>query len=229
MEINENVKAALIGLDLADGASMTDIRTRYLDLTSMNKFEQIFISDDKLKKEFVKYHTAYITLIKNFSSVEFDSESDMGFYPTDHVFHLHLNQGIYHMINLNYIKAGEKFQQAYNIDSQNITVKLYMGLLLLKRKNYYAAEKYFREATKLDNNSDDAWFYLGECYFKAGELKKAIPMYETAKRINPGRHEIAFRLQEIFEKLGMKVNAKRYGSKRESVLGKIIKKFTGGA
>jgi tetratricopeptide (TPR) repeat protein len=226
METIESVKAALIALELKDGASMPEIRGQYIELTSQAKFRGVIISDEKLKKEFLKYQVAYITLIKHYSREEFDSEFDMGYYPADQVFHLQLNQGIYHVLNQNYIKASEKFQQAFKIDGRNITVLLYMGLLLLKRKNYYAAVKYFNDAARIDSNCEDAWFYLGECYFKAGEFKKALPMYETAKNLNPGLTEIAPRLKEINEKLAAKARVKK--APGESLLAKILKKLSGG-
>jgi tetratricopeptide (TPR) repeat protein len=219
----ETGKVAHVTLGLKEGAPMSEIRAQYLDKTSQGKFRCVIIGDEHLMDEFVRYHEAYVTLGKRHAGTGSSLESDLSYYPTDQVFQLHLNQGIYYVLRQNYIKAGEKFQDAYKINSQDTTVLLYMGFLLMKRKNYYAAEKYLKIAVKIDQDCDDAWFYLGECYYKAGELRKALSMYETAKILNPGRSEIAVRMKEIREKAGGKPGK----AKKDSFLASIIKKMIG--
>jgi len=206
----ESVKAALIALDLYDGAPISEVRTRYLDKTSKEKFQNNILLDDYLQKEFDNFHRSYVTLVKHME--ESDENKDMEYYPPDQVFQFHFNQGIHYFINQNYIKAGEKFQQAYKINNKNIGVLLYLGYLLLKRKNYYAAEKYFKEVVSIDKNNDDAWFYLGECYLMAKELRKALSMFETCKTLNPGRHEVAFKIKDIKDMIA----GKHIGSKKKS-------------
>jgi tetratricopeptide (TPR) repeat protein len=219
MVMNESIKAALIALDLKEGVTMTEIRAQYLDKTSQQKFRGVIESDEQLKKEFVKYHNAYITLTRHYA--ESDSAAELEFYPPDQVFRIHLNQGIYHLLNQNYLKAGEKFQAAHKIDALDKTALLYLGILLLKRKNYYAAEKYFKDVVKSERGDDDGWFYLGECYMKAGEHRKAKPMYETARNLNPSRIEIASRLKEINEALGIKP------VRKQSFLRNVIERIIG--
>jgi tetratricopeptide (TPR) repeat protein len=219
----EAVKVAYVTLGLKEGAPMSEIRAQYLDKTSQGKFRCVIVGDEHLRDEFVRYHEAYVTLGKHHAETGSALEPDLSLYPTDQVFQLHLNQGTYYILRQNYIKAGEKFQDAYKINNQDTTVLLYMGFLLMKRKNYYAAEKYLKIAVKNDQNCDDAWFYLGECYHKAGELRKALSMYETAKILNPGRSEIAVRMKEIKEKTGGKTGK----AKKDSFLARIIKKMIG--
>ncbi|MGD2087511.1 MAG: tetratricopeptide repeat protein [Candidatus Aminicenantes bacterium] len=202
IETDESVREALLTLDLERGATITEIRGQYLGKTSRDKFQQGVLVEEHLQKEFDKYHRAYVTLAKHLS--EEDQTSDLQYYPSDQVFQFHFNQGVHYFIHRNYIKAGKKFQEAYKINNTSIPVLLYLGLLLLKRKNPYAAEKYFKEVVQLDQNNDDAWFYLGESYLNAGELRKALTMFETAKTLNPGRHEVAFRIKEIKNKLKVK-------------------------
>ena len=216
MEMNESVKAALIALDLREGATMNEVRAQYVEKTSANRFAWIFINDERLKKEFLKYHTAYLTLVRFYMENEGSAQFNILDYPRDQVLRIHINQGVYHMINQKYLNAGEKFQEAYAVDNKNVTVLLYLGYLLLKRKSYVAAEKYFKDITNIEKDFDDAWYYLGECYFKAGELKKALPMYNTAKLLNPQRSEIAFRIKEINEKLGLMPNGRGNSKTRKS-------------
>ena len=198
-ETDESVREALLTLDLEQGATITEIRAQYLEKTGRDKFQQGVLVDEHQQKEFDKYHSTYVTLAKHLS--EGDQASDLQYYPPDQVFQFHFNQGVHYFIHQNYIKAGEKFHEAYKIDRTSIPVLLYLGFLLLKRKNSYAAEKYFKEAVQLDQDNEDAWFYLGESYLEAGELRKALTMFETTKTLNPGRHEVAFRINEIRDRL----------------------------
>ena len=195
IEKDESVKAALIALELYDGATISEVRGQYLDKTAKEKFQNSILLEDFLQKEFDNYHRAYVTLLKHYE--ENANTSDLEYYPPDQIFQFHFNQGVHYFINQNYIKAGEKFQEAYKINNKSIGVLLYLGYLLLKRKNYYAAEKYFKEVVGIDKNNDDAWFYLGECYLLANEPRKALNMFETCKALNPGRHEVAFKIKEI--------------------------------
>jgi tetratricopeptide (TPR) repeat protein len=221
IETDESVLEALITLDVEKGATITEVRAQYLEKTSRDKFQHGVLVDEHLQKEFDKYHRAYVTLAKHLSEV--DQASDLQYYPPDQVFQFHFNQGVHYFIHQNYIKAGEKFQEAYKIDNNSIPVLLYLGLLLLKRKNSYAAEKYFKEAVQIDQDNDDAWFYLGESYLEAGELRKAQTMFETVKTLNPGRHEVAFKIKEIMERL----KVKSIKAKKPSTLKRFFKKLGG--
>jgi len=221
IETDESVKDALFTLDVVTGATITEIRGQYLEKTSRDKFQQSILVDEYLQKEFDKYHRAYVTLAKHLS--QGDQTSDLQFYPPDQVFQFHFNQGVHYFIHKNYIKAGEKFQEAYKIDNTSTPVLLYLGFLLLKRKNAYAAEKYFKEAVQFDQNNEDAWFYLGESYFEAGELRKALTMFETTKKLNPGRHEVAFRIKEIKDRL----EEKSTKDKKPSIIQRLFKKLSG--
>jgi tetratricopeptide (TPR) repeat protein len=221
IETDESVREALINLDLDRKATITEIRAQYLEKTSRDKFQHGVLVDDSLQKEFDKYHIAYVTLVKHLA--QGDNASDLQYYPPGQVFQFHFNQGVHYFIHRDYIKAGEKFQEAYKIDKTSVPVLLYLGFLLLKRKNVYAAEKYFKEAVQFDQENDDAWFYLGESYLEAGELRKALTMYETAKKLNPGRHEVAFKIKEIMDRL----KVKSIKTKKPSVMQRIFKKLSG--
>jgi len=180
-------------LGIKQGVTLTEVRSAYLNKTSQKQFSNIFISNDEIVDEFKRYHAAYVQITRDFSDSV--NTEDLNLYPPDQVFKLILNQGIYFMINGNFVKAGEKFQQAYSINKENESVLIYLGILLLKRKNYYAAEKYFLEAIKINKENDDIWIFLGDVYLKAGKKAKALTMYETAKKLNPLRVEIGERIK----------------------------------
>ena len=219
LETDESVREALITLALDRKATITEIRAQYLEKTSRDKFQHRVLVDDSLQKEFEKYHIAYVTLVKHLS--QGDNASDLQYYPPGQVFQFHFNQGVHYFIHRDYIKAGEKFREAYKIDKTSVPVLLYLGFLLLKRKNVYAAEKYFKEAVQFDQDNDDAWFYLGESYLEAGEIRKALVMFETAKKLNPGRHEVASRIKEIMERL----KVKSIKTKKPSVIQRLFGKL----
>jgi tetratricopeptide (TPR) repeat protein len=221
---NKSKKDALIVLGLGDDASVTEIRAEYLDKTMQPKFKRVLSSEEEhLQEEFLKYYTAYVTLMKLYSQSGADVVADMALYPPDQVFQFHYNQGVYLYIKENYLKAGEKFQEAYNLNPAHPTLLLYLGILLLKRNSYYPAEKYFKDAVKIDKNNDDAWFFLAESYLKAGEHRKALTMYETAKNINPGRTEVAYKIRDIKQLLTEKAK----GGKKKSFISRLLKKLAG--
>ena len=223
MELDESVRAAFIALDLEATTSVTEIRAQYLDKTSQEKFQGTIMTDEYLQKEFDKYYKAYVTLLKELA--ESDKAEDLEYYPPDQVFQFYFNQGIHYFIHQNYIKAGEKFQEAYKINPKNVSVLLYLGYLLLKRRNYYAAEKYFKDAARFDKSNDEAWFHLGECYLQAGELRKALSMFETSKMLNPGRSELAFKMKEIKERMGVKHLKEK--AQKPTVFQRFLKKISG--
>ncbi len=215
---HEWVKAAFVALGLGEDVSFAEIRAAYIEKTTQRNFQRVILSDEHLEKNFVKYYKAYITLLKHYS--ESETDDDLSYSPQDKIGKFHFNQGLYYLINQNYIKAMEKFEHAYKINKKDVLVLLYMGILLLKRKNYYAAEKYFLDAVKIDEENDDAWFYLGENYLRAKEYKKALKMFETARGLNPSRDELASKIEEVKVKLKRKYPVK----KKKSLFDRIFKK-----
>jgi tetratricopeptide (TPR) repeat protein len=182
-------------LGISSDATVTEIRTAYINKTSQKYFENVFIDNKDIVDEFKRYHSSYINIMTEYSEV--DNVSNLNFYPPDQIFKLILNQGIYLMISHNYVKAGEKFQEAYSLNKTNENVLIYLGILLLKRKSYYAAEKYFLKAVKLNKENDDIWVFLGDTYLKAGNKTKALVMYKTAENLNPLRKEISEKIQSV--------------------------------
>ncbi len=220
METNETVIRSLKVFNLKENASISDMRAAYLERTSQKKFQKIFFGDEQIEKEFLRYYEAYMLYLKNVD----EDNVDLSTYSSDKVFKFIFNQGLYHMIRQQYMKAFEKFQEAFKLNSENGTLLLYLSIILIKRKNYYAAEKYLLKAAELDKNNDDAWFYLGEIYLQTGNLNKALRMFETCKILNPLRSEVAAKLKEIKTGLGIESPVK-VSKKKRSFLNKILKKF----
>lgn len=220
METNETVIRSLKVFNLKETASLSDIRTAYLERTSQNKFQRVFLGDEQTEKEFLKYYEAYVSYLKNFD----DTGDNLNAYPSDNVFQFTLNQGLYLMIRQQYMKAFEKFQEAFKLNGNHPLLLIYLSIILFKRKNYYAAEKYLLKVTELDKNNEDAWFYLGQTYQESGNLNKALRMFETSRALNPLRPEVAAKLKEIKVALGLEAADKPKKS-RESLINRFLKKL----
>jgi tetratricopeptide (TPR) repeat protein len=220
METNEAIIKSLKVFNLKETSTIFDMRTAYLERISQNKFQKVFLGDEQTEKEFLRYYEAYMVYLKNYE----DERDDLSNYSSDKVFKFTFAQGLYHMIRQQYMKAFERFQEAFKLKNTNVTLLVYLSIILIKRKNYYAAEKYLNQATEFDKNNDDAWFYLGEIYLETGNLKKALKMFETCRVLNPLRSEVAAKLKEIKVRLGIEAPTQSPKEKR-SLLNKILRKF----
>lgn len=220
--LDEREKAALVALGLREDASVTEIRAAYLEKSTHNRFHKVILADEHLEKDFVRLYRAYVTLLKYHSQSE--NVNDLSDYPPNQIGTFHFNQGLYFLIKQNYLKAMDKFQEAYKFNKEDELVLIYMGVLLVKRKNYYAAEKYFLDAVKLDKQNDEAWFQLGENYLRAEEYRKALNMFETAKNLNPSRTEIAHKIKELKDKLSGKARPEKQPSFLDRLFGRSGKK-----
>lgn len=183
-------------LGLKDGATLSEIQDHYLEKTFQPKFRDYFVEDESLKEEFLRYYRAYARLLNSGSWAD-DPHKNPSFYPPGKAYKFLFNQGLYFFINGEYIKAGEKFQAAFDLHGDDLAVSIYLGVLLLKRKSYYAAEKYFSKAVVKDPQNEDALYFLGVSFQKAGNNEKAIEAFNRVKQLNPSRTEVAYRLKEI--------------------------------
>lgn len=220
MDQNQEVARALKVFNLKEDASLKEVRAVYIERTSQKKFQKIFLGDESLEREFLKYYESYMRFLKNYSG----SELDLSDYHSDVVFRFPLNQGIYFLIKQHYMKAAEKFQEAYKLNKHDVLLLIYLGIILIKRRNYYAAEKYLIQATELDKHNDDAWYYLGMVYQTTGKLDKALKVYDTCKVLNPLRGEIAGRIKEVKIALGIDAPVKKTKEKK-SFINRLLKKF----
>ncbi len=217
MESTEYLEEFLRLFNLGKGAPVSEVLEKYLEKSLQIKFQRIIITQDILKEEFVRYHEAFLKILKIYQAA--DPKVQIGIFSRDQLGKFFFNQGVYALCKDNYLQAGEKFQEAYKINKHNVFLLLYMGIILTVRKNYYAAEKYFSEASKRDPNYDDAWFYAAENYFKAGNFKFALENYEKAKKLNPAYNNINLRIKETREALLRKY----HGGKKDSLLRRIVK------
>jgi tetratricopeptide (TPR) repeat protein len=183
-------------LGLKDGATLSEIQEKYLEKTFQPKFREYFMEDEPLREEFLKYYRAYARLLNTGSWAD-DPQNDPSFYPPGKAYKFLFNQGLYFFINGEFIKAGEKFQSAFDLHGDDLVVAIYLGLLLLKRRSYYAAEKYFSKVVAKDPQNEDALYFLGISFQKAGNVDKAVEVFNRVKQLNPSRTEVAYRLKEL--------------------------------
>lgn len=205
-------------LSLDADASTTEIRIAYIKLTSHKKFNKILIEDQQLRTEFISIYQAYVTLMKHRS--ENDIIKNLELYPQDQIFQLLLNQGIYLVLTQQWIKAGEKLQEAYNLNKNHSLLQTYLGLILLKRKSEYAAEKYLMKAIDINPNNSDAWILLGDVYFQTKNYKKASSMYSTAMDLSGNSSTLQKRFQSLKQREKISEN------NQKNIVDKIKKIFS---
>jgi len=218
MESTEYLEELLRHFNLGKGAAIAEIVEKYLERTLQIKFQRIIITQDILKEEYVRFHEAFLKIIRIYQSA--DQNVQMGIFSQDQLGKYYFNQGVYALCKDNYLQAGEKFQEAYKINKRNVFLLIYMGIIMTVRKNYYAAEKYLSEATQRNPDYDEAWFYAAENYFKAGNFKLALENYEKAKKLNPSFNSIAMHIKETRDALARK--AQRPG-RRHSLLKRLVR------
>jgi len=217
MESSEYLEELLGLFNLGKGATLPEILEKYFEKTLQIKFQRIIIAHDTLKDEFLRYHEAFVKILKILEAT--DHKLEMSLFSSDQLGKFFFNQGVYALCKDNYMQAGEKFSETYKMNKQNIFLLIYLGIILTMRKNYYAAEKYFSDAINRDSNNDDAWFYAAENLFKAGSYKKAGEFFERAKKLNPANNEIAIQLKECREAMLKKAQS----GEKDTLLRKIVK------
>jgi tetratricopeptide (TPR) repeat protein len=217
MESPEYLEDLLNLFNLGKGALLPEIVEKYFEKTLQIKFQRIIIAEDSLKEEFLRYHEAFVKILKIYQTA--DHKLGMNLFSSDQLWKFFFNQGVYALCKDNYLQAGEKFLETYKINKQNVFLLIYLGIILTVRKNYYAAEKYFSDAIKRDPDNNDVWFYAAENYFKAGSYKKAIEYFEKAKKLNPANIEIAFRLKDCHEAMQKKINK----VEKDTLLRRLVK------
>jgi len=185
-------------LSLDADASTAEIRNAYIKITSNKKFSRILLEEPANRSEFISIYQAYVTLMRHRSEV--DSLKNLELYPQDQIFQVLFNQGIYLVLTQQWMKAGEKLQEAFILNKNNSLLHTYLGIILLKRKNEYAAEKYFMKAIDINPKNADAWLYLGDVYLQSGNLKKAKSMYQSALDLSDNDFRANKRLQILKQK-----------------------------
>jgi len=171
-----------------------------------------------LREEFIKLHEAYIIAVRESSKTA--PESPPEYYPPGQLFDLLYNQGLYYLLKENYLKAGDRLEEAARMKGRDLNTHIYLGYLLHKRKNYYAAENYFIKATQMDPENEYAYFLLGKTYMSAGKLDKASAVLRKVETMSFYNNEIKAETRDAFreiEKLRMK-------NEKKSILSRVFKK-----
>jgi len=221
MEGHHAKMRALQVFNLKEDATLADIREAYLERTTQKRFRCVFLGDEHLEKDFLKYYEAYMLFLKYQETAE--EEMKTGELSTDRFFTLHFNQGVYYLIKERYLKASEKFQAAFKLNQNHAQLLVYLGIVLLKRRNLYAAEKYLSQASELDPECADSWFYLGEIYRLTGKPDKAAEMFQHAKRLDPLRQDVTSRLKTLGARPG-DTRLRPPTRNKDSLLSKLLRR-----
>lgn len=205
-------------LKLKGDSGSSEITKAYLDLTHSAKFRKVFILNEELKEEFIKYHEAYVLAIRELSSTA--AEATPQYYPPGQIVNLLFNQGLYHLLKENFLKAGEKLEEAARMNNKDILTKIYQGYILMKRKNYYAAENYFLKATDMDRENEYSWFFLGKTYLKAEKLDKASAAFRKVETLSFYNNEIIAETRDAFRE----IERIRMKNSKKSIISRVFKK-----
>ena len=217
MNHNKILINALKSLGLNPNAAVEEIRQRYFKKTGEARFKIVFLNDESARSNFLEIHESYVIAMREYQNEH--PEENIDYYPPHQVFNLIFNQGIYFLIKDKMIKAGEKFEEAERLSQDNALVKIYLGIVLMKRKNYYAAEKYFQKSVQIEAENSDAWFYMGYNYMKAGQYQKAGASFEKSKELNPYRKDILDARREL-----QNLSSGKKHSKKTSIFKRLIGK-----
>lgn len=187
---------ALQRLGLSGNPGLDEIRKAYLGRTSQPRFQGVIFQDTVLSQEFSRFHEAYNTLTRELAESGMQVSAPASVADTVRLLY---NQGVYAMIHQNFMRAGEKFQEADRIQPKNPLVVLHLGILLLKRRNLYAAEKYLRDAAGMLGDNHAPWLFLAETYEQAGKPGAAQSALRKALELNPSLQGIAARIKSLSE------------------------------
>ncbi|MEN8223351.1 MAG: hypothetical protein ABFR36_08850 [Acidobacteriota bacterium] len=212
--LSKSLKILKIPVD----SGIEEITKAYLGLTNSVKFKKIFILNEETKEEFIKYHEAYVLAVREISNTAPDSAP--GYYPSGHIFDLLYNQGIYQLLKENYLKAGEKLEEAARMKKDNVNLQIYLGYILHKRKNYYAAENYFLKANQMDKENEYAVFLLGKTYLSAGKLDKASATFRKVETMSFYNNEIKAETRDAFRE----IERIRLKNSKKSIISRVFKK-----
>lgn len=218
MNTSKFVSKSLKTLKLKGESGSSEITKAYLDLTHSTKFSKVFIMNEELKEEFIKYHEAYVLAIRELSYTA--AETTPQYYPPGQVVNLLFNQGLYHLLKENFLKAGEKLEEAARMNNKHALTKIYQGYILMKRKNYYAAENYFLNAIDLDRENEYSWFFLGQAYLKAGKLDKSSAAFRKVEILSFYNNEIIAETRDAFKE----IERLRMKNSKKSIISRIFKK-----
>jgi len=205
-------------LGLSDSVTVEEIRKKYIEKTNLTKFQSIFILNKELRTEFAKYHEAYVIALKEIASVQ--AGTNPSFYPGDQMFNLMLNQGIYFLIKENLLKAGEKLEEAARLKSNHPLTRIYLGIILMKRKSYYSAERYFLKSVETNPKDEYGWLFLAKNYLKAGELKKAQHTLDKVRLLAPIDPDVISEIDDINKQIIDDMNK----DKKSSFIKKLFEK-----
>lgn len=211
------LSGSLKTLKLSADAGIPEITGAYLHLAQGAEFRKIFLLNEELREKFIRYHEAYVMAVKETSA---SSGASQGYYPPGQLSAILFNQGLYHLLKENYLKAGEKLEEAARMKPGDVNTLIYLGYILYRRKNYYAAENYFLKALQLDKENEYAMFLLGKNYISAGKLDRASATFRKVETLSFYNNEIKAETRDAFRE----IERIRLKNEKKSLLSRVFKK-----
>ncbi len=194
------------------GAAETDpllkVKQVYLMKTRENNFRKVIAGNKLLMQDFSRLHSNYYKLMQSLK--DHPDYADLNFENSEELFIFFFNQGVYALINGDYLQANENLQRAYNLNKNDPLLLVYLGLLLMLRENYQIAERFFEDALKIDPENEDALYYAGENFRRAKLFFKTIEYWEKLTSKGYSGYEVSFKIKEIKHQLELEERRKKY-------------------
>jgi len=207
-KFSEEVIQALAVFGSSEADPLIKVKQAYLVKTRENKFRKIIAGNKILTQEFSRLHSNYTRLLSLL--VNRQDYADLNFENSEELYIYFFNQGVFALVNGDFLQANEKFQQAYNINKEDPLLLTYLGLLLMLRENYQIAEKFFEDALKIDPENENALYYAGENFRRANILFKALEYWEKLLAKGFSSYDVSFKVMEVKKIIELEEKKKRY-------------------
>jgi len=79
-------------------------------------------------------------------------------------------------------KAKENFMEAANLEPNNITFQMSLGIIYFKLKKFSSVVSYMENILKLKSNDAHAFLLKGRAYQRLGKIRDAMESYDNAIR-----------------------------------------------
>jgi len=121
---------------------------------------------------------------------------------SDASFDQHLNSGLTHMDNKDYLLARREFFLALNLNPKSTRLHNLIGLTYFRQQNYDLAEMHFQRAIKLDPQFSLGYLNLGAVYAMKQLYPRAREYYERTISLTPGLVAAYYSLGAVCFQLG---------------------------
>lgn len=123
---------------------------------------------------------------------------------------IHYYVGEFDLILKRLQDASGQFEEAVDLDPENVELKTDIGDSLSSRGYYEESEKYYEDAMRIDPEMVHTYNRLGIAYRRQGKYDQALEVYRKALRIRGKDDHLLFNVARTLDESGQTDEAKRY-------------------